>query len=124
MAEPDWPGNRMLNNCGNLFDPDVINTRAFRAAEGPATGGVASAHGLARLYAPLARDGSLEGVRLVSPAAQPWMRGVRSAADIDQMLRIPTIFTLGFSKTWGDRRMGEGNYMIVGEDALDRKSVV
>jgi len=44
-----WQGGRMLDNCGELFSPEMINSRAFRAAEGPATGGVASGLGLARL---------------------------------------------------------------------------
>jgi len=29
------------------------------------------------------------------------------------MLRLPTVFTLAFSKTWGRRQDGEGNYMIL-----------
>ncbi len=118
VAEPDWVGSRMLSNCGGLFDADMINTRAFRAAEGPATSGVASARGLARLYAPLSLDGSIDGTRIVGPLAQARMRAVRSAASIDQMLRIATSFTLGYSQTWGDRRLGAGNYMVLGEDAF------
>ena len=34
------------------------------------------------------------------------------------MLRIATTFTLGFSKTWGAKRGGPGNYMVLGEHAF------
>jgi CubicO group peptidase (beta-lactamase class C family) len=34
------------------------------------------------------------------------------------MLRLQTVFTLAFSKTWGRRQDGEGNYMILGEQAF------
>jgi CubicO group peptidase (beta-lactamase class C family) len=118
IAEPHWQGGRMLDNCGELFSPQMINSRAFRAAEGPATGGVVSGHGLARLYAPLSLDGSLDGIRIVKESTLPGMRTARSASGIDLMLRLPTTFTLAFSKTWGRRQDGEGNYMILGEQAF------
>lgn len=44
-----------------------MNTRPARAAELPASGGIATARGLARLYACLAAGGTLEGVQLLSP---------------------------------------------------------
>jgi CubicO group peptidase (beta-lactamase class C family) len=44
-----------------------MNTRPARAAELPASGGIATARGLARLYACLAAGGTLDGVRLLSP---------------------------------------------------------
>jgi CubicO group peptidase (beta-lactamase class C family) len=118
IAEPEWQGGRMLDNCGDLFSPEIINSRAFRAAEGPATGGVATAHGLARVYAPLSLDGSIDGVRLVKESSLPGMRTARSVSSLDLMLRLPTTFTLGFSKTWGRREDSEGNYMILGEQAF------
>jgi CubicO group peptidase (beta-lactamase class C family) len=34
------------------------------------------------------------------------------------MLQIATSFTYGFSKTWGRRRDGSGNYVILGEQAF------
>jgi CubicO group peptidase (beta-lactamase class C family) len=118
IAEPEWQGGRMLDNCGELFSPEMINSRAFRAAEGPATGGVVSGLGLARLYAPLSLDGSIDGVRVLNASALPGMRTSRSASSLDLMLRLPTVFTLAFSKTWGRRQDGEGNYMILGEQAF------
>ena len=47
-------------------DPLAPNSRAWRAAEIPAANGQASAMGLARMYAALAGDGSLDGVKLLS----------------------------------------------------------
>ena len=118
VNEPEWHGAKMLLNCGGMFSPEFIHTRAFRAAEGPATGGVMSADGLARIYAPLSLDGSFNGVRLVHAEALPAMRTTRSSSSVDEMLRIATTFTLGFSKTWGARRDGPGNYVILGEQAF------
>jgi CubicO group peptidase (beta-lactamase class C family) len=48
-------------------DPLPANTRHWRAAEIPATNGVASARAMARLYGCLARGGELDGVRLLAP---------------------------------------------------------
>lgn len=118
IAEPEWQGGRMLDNCGELFAPEIINSRAFRAAEGPATGGVATGIGLARFYAPLSLDGSVDGIRVVHDKTLPGMRTARSVSGLDLMLRLPTTFTLAFSKTWGRKQDGEGNYMILGEQAF------
>lgn len=43
------------------------NTRAWRAAEIPAAGGIGNARGVARVHAALAEGGSLDGVDLLSP---------------------------------------------------------
>jgi CubicO group peptidase (beta-lactamase class C family) len=118
LADPDWIGGLMVNNVGHLFDPEMLNSRAFRGAELPSAGGVANARGLARLYVPLSLDGSVKGVRIVSPAALPLMRSTRSASSCDLMLQIATSFTYGFSKTWGRRQDGSGNYAILGEQAF------
>jgi CubicO group peptidase (beta-lactamase class C family) len=75
-------------------DPQMPNTRAWRAAEIPAANGQASAMGLARLYAALAGGGTLDGVRLMSP---------------ETVLRLTTPATrdgrqdlfLGFVDSWG-----------------------
>jgi CubicO group peptidase (beta-lactamase class C family) len=118
MAEPDWVGTKMFTNVGDAFSPGNIDARSYHAAEAPATGGLASARGLARLYAPLSVDGSVDGVRIVRPTALPGMRNIRSASSCDLMLRLATTFTLGFSKSWGARKDGPGNYAIIGEHAF------
>ena len=115
-SDPDWFGWRFIDNVGG--DRENINLRARHAAEIPAAGGIATARGLARLYAPLSCDGAVDGVRLLQPSSLPAMREVRSASDRDVLLRIPTTFTLGLSKTWGDRRLGSGQYVILGKDAF------
>jgi len=118
LAEPDWIGQRMLDNAGGFVTPARINSRAAHAAEVPAVGGVANARGLARLYAPLSLDGAIDGVRLVRPGALAGMRTTRAASAVDLMLRLPTTFTLGFSKTWGARALGPGEHVILGEHAF------
>jgi CubicO group peptidase (beta-lactamase class C family) len=51
-----------------VTDVLTANERSWRAAEIPGANGVATARGMARLYACLARGGELDGVRLLSPA--------------------------------------------------------
>lgn len=115
-SDPDWYGWNFIANVGG--DRENVNSRERRAAEIPAAGGVASARGIARLYAPLARDGSAGEVRLLKPQSLPAMRSARSSSDCDVMLRIPTCFTLGFSKTWGHRELGPGQHVILGKNAF------
>ncbi|MGA0600256.1 serine hydrolase domain-containing protein [Caulobacter sp. KR2-114] len=116
--EPDWYGAKMMSNSGGDIGPDTVNSARRRSMEHPSAGGAASARGLARVYAPLSLDGSVDGVRLVREEALVGMRLCRSASDCDLLLRLPTTFTLGFSKTWGDRRLGAGNHVILGEQAF------
>ena len=119
MREPDWIGNRMLGNVGgDTFSAENMNSRAYHEAEAPASGGIASARGLARMYAPLSLDGSIDGIRIVSPGSLPGMRTPCSASSVDLMLRMPTQFTLGYSKSWGARSDGGGNHVIMGENAF------
>jgi len=116
MSDETWVGWKLISNNGG--DMESVNTRARHAAEVPAAGGIVSARGLAKAYAPLSLDGSLDGVRIVSPQRLPGMRAVRSASDCDFMLQVPTTFTLGFSKSWGARRYGQGEHVILGEHAF------
>jgi len=67
MQQPDsLMARTLLRPKGDLVA--YMNTRLARAAEYPASGGIATARGLARLYAALAEGGTLHGVRLWSPA--------------------------------------------------------
>ena len=117
-AEPNWYGWQMVGNDGGYVSDESINARKTHAAQAPAIGGIASARGLARAYAPLSLDGAIDGVRLVRETALPGMRTVRSASSCDLLLRLPTTFTLGFSKTWGARALGAGNHVVMGEQAF------
>ena len=116
MSDPDWIGWKFVGNTGG--DRDNVNSRERHAAEIPAAGGIATARGLARLYAPLSRDGSVDDVRLLQAQSLHAMRETRSASDCDLLLRIPTTFTLGLSKTWGARRLGPGQHVILGKNAF------
>ena len=115
-SDPEWYGCELITNGGD--DLAFTNTRERHAAEIPASGGIASARGLARMYAPLSLDGSVDGVRLVGETALARMREGRSASDRDLILQIPTTFTLGFSKSWGSRGLGPGEHVILGQDAF------
>uniref|UniRef100_B0T7G6 Beta-lactamase n=1 Tax=Caulobacter sp. (strain K31) TaxID=366602 RepID=B0T7G6_CAUSK len=115
-GDPHWIGRKLASNSGD--DLNYVNARVRRAVEIPAAGGVASARGLARLYAPLSRDGAVDDVRLVQSSSLYAMREIRSASDCDVILRIPTTFTLGFSKSWGDRGLGTGQHVILGKEAF------
>ncbi len=116
--EADWYGAKLATNDGGDIAPGAVNGPRRRAMEHPSAGGITHARGLAHVYAPLSLDGALGEVRLVSPDRLPGMRTVRSASSCDLILRLPTTFTLGFSKTWGARSLGPGNYVILGEHAF------
>jgi CubicO group peptidase (beta-lactamase class C family) len=74
---------------------DLVNTRAWRAAEVPAANGHTSARGVARVYAALARGGELDGVRLLAPATVEGAIAEQSAGR-DEILGLPTRFATGF----------------------------
>jgi CubicO group peptidase (beta-lactamase class C family) len=76
------------------------NSRAFRAAELGGGGGVATARGLAGMYAPLACGGG----SLVGTDTLVRMGEVSVATSDDAVLRIPTRFALGFMKSMDNRR--------------------
>lgn len=115
-SDPNWVGRRLATGSGD--DLFYANARIRHAEEIPASGGIASARGLARLYAPLSRDGAVDETRLLRPSSLHAMREVRSASDCDVILRVPTTFTLGLSKSWGDRRLGTGQHVIIGKEAF------
>src|SRR5579862_6592273 len=119
MADPEsLPAKLQTNTGGWLGNQEVLDTRPSHAAEIPAANGIASARGLARMYAPLSCGGELAGVRLVRPEAIPAMRYVRSRTDRDASAMVATAFSLGFLKSWDNRSLGEGMSTILGEDAF------
>jgi CubicO group peptidase (beta-lactamase class C family) len=118
INEPTWHAARLVTNSGDDTSPDMINSRARHASENPAAGGIASARGLASVYAPLSMDGSLGGTRIIGERALEAMRLTRSASERDAVLQIPTTFTLGYSKSWGARSLGVGEHAIFGEHAF------
>jgi len=74
------------------LDPEVPNSRAWRAAQIPAANGQATADGVARVYGALANGGALDGTRVMTPAAV--RRMAQSQAPRADLL-------LGFTDNWG-----------------------
>jgi CubicO group peptidase (beta-lactamase class C family) len=76
-----------------------MNTAAARSAEYPASGGIATARGLARLYACLAAGGTLDGVRLLSPSTIDHATALQvPEGRKDMVLGVPLRWALGFHK--------------------------
>ncbi len=85
---------RVFGNPGPL-DADTVNSRVWRAAEIPAANGHTNAHSLARIFAALANGGTVDGVRLLSPAAVERAR-TEQVNGPDKVLPMPTRLGLGF----------------------------
>jgi CubicO group peptidase (beta-lactamase class C family) len=78
--------------------PQVLNT------EMPSVNGLLSAHGLAKLYATIACEGEVEGVRLLSPATVRELSQVQTTAR-DVVVGIRMQWRLGYHRTGiGERR--------------------
>jgi CubicO group peptidase (beta-lactamase class C family) len=93
LADPESVSGRTFLNPPRT--PDLVNTRAWRAAEIPAANGHTSARGVARVYAALARGGEMDGVRLLAPATIE--RGIEEQSrGRDEVLTLPTRFATGF----------------------------
>jgi CubicO group peptidase (beta-lactamase class C family) len=98
-------GPKSFRNPPDCSNVPYTNTRAFRAAEIPAANGHGTARSLDRLYAALACGGTLDDVRLLSPAmvaeaGREWVRG------LDRVMRLPTAFGLGFERTIPEWKFG------------------
>ncbi len=94
---------------------ELMNNPEVRAVEIPAGNGTATARGLARMYAPLAQDGALDGVRLCSPGTiARFARERRTETDV--VLGLPVSRGLGF---WLNRLPGAlGNRMGPNDEAF------
>ena len=88
----------LFNNGG--FNP---NSEACHAAEIGGGGGITNARGLARIYAPFACGGSLNGATYVTPDTLSTMGEVAVATHEDATLLLPTRFSLGFMKSMDNR---------------------
>ena len=93
LADPESISGRTFLNPPRTAD--LVNTRAWRAAEIPAANGHTSARGVARVYAALARGGELDGVRLLVPATIERAIEEQSRGR-DAVLTLPTRFASGF----------------------------
>ena len=119
-ADPGHFRARTFTNEGGwMTTPGELDSREAHAAELPAANGISNARGLARMYAPLALDGSVDGVRLVAAESLPRMRYPRAISAFDLVFGASSSYTLGFSKSWSNQHMeGEGLSVIIGEDAF------
>jgi CubicO group peptidase (beta-lactamase class C family) len=87
---------RIWDNPKLLTGDDIPwNTTAFRSGELPGGGAVASASGMARVYACLANGGTLDGVQLVSPETIARVSAVQRDGR-DAASQRPLAFGLGF----------------------------
>lgn len=127
-SQQDTPFNRaaikpgsiqsfMFNSGGFI---EGINSRSAHAAEVGAASGITNARGLARMYAPLANGGSLGDVSLVDQDTLAKMSAVSSATGQDMNLLIPTRFSLGYMKSFDNRKQPTGlqDSIILSEDAF------
>lgn len=93
---PDTLLGRALHGPSNLFHYDEMwNTRALHAAEMPSSNGMATARGMAKIYA--ATIGEVDGIRLLAPETVRAACRVRSDGR-DHVLRVPSRFGLGFAR--------------------------
>ena len=92
-------------NPAQLSGTGITNTRAWRAAEVPSTNGHGNARAVARFYAALAGDGTVGGVRILSPETVARAIEEQVYGD-DVVLQRPTRFGLGFQLTMAERPLG------------------
>jgi CubicO group peptidase (beta-lactamase class C family) len=89
----------VMNSYGELREPAAINRPEIMSCEIPAVNGASNARGLARLFAPLAAGGALDGIRLVDDERIEEMTTVESAAAEDAVNFEPSRFSAGFEKS-------------------------
>ncbi|MGA8457021.1 MAG: serine hydrolase domain-containing protein [Streptosporangiaceae bacterium] len=94
-------------NPPDLSGMGVVNTLAWRCAEVPSANAHASAAGIARVYAALAGDGAVDGVRVIGPGALA-DAVTQQVNGEDLVLRRPSRFGLGFQLTQPERPFGPG----------------
>jgi CubicO group peptidase (beta-lactamase class C family) len=71
------------------------STRAWRAAEIPAAGGIGNARAVARVHSALACGGEVDGVRLMSEATVDRILEEQTNG-IDRVMQVPMRFGMGF----------------------------
>jgi CubicO group peptidase (beta-lactamase class C family) len=94
LAPGTLMGDAMSGPSGLFRYDEMWNTRALHAAELPSSNGIASARGLARLYAATVSD--LDGTRVLAPATVERARAVESD-ETDAVLGFPMRYGLGFA---------------------------
>ncbi len=106
-GDPQSVSAKAFTNPPTLLAPGVVNSRAWRRAEIPAANAHTTARALARLYAVLAVGGELDGVRVLGAEGLAGCCAEQSSG-FDEVLRIPTRFSLGFMLSQPHARFGRG----------------
>ncbi|WP_250402350.1 serine hydrolase domain-containing protein [Streptomyces cellostaticus] len=103
-SDPDSLSNRAYM----VTDPAAIDFNApeVQAAELPASNGIGTARGLARMYAALI--GEVDGIRLLTPETLT-LATKEQAAGMDQVLVAPSRFSSGYQLPTGDNPMSGSN---------------
>ena len=95
-AAADDPNSIMARTfAGPPLDGTEPKTRAWRAAEIPAAGGIGNARSVARVHSALACGGAVDGVRLMSEAGVERILEEQTRGT-DLVLGIPVVFGMGF----------------------------
>ena len=93
--DPDSIAVRTLASCS--LDATEPRTRAWRAAEIPAAGGIGNARAVARVHSMLACGGEVDGVRIMSEAGA--RKGLEEQVDnVDEVLLLRLRHGLGFAR--------------------------
>jgi CubicO group peptidase (beta-lactamase class C family) len=118
FANPRSLSARAFQNPRVLGVPDNINRPDVQAAEIPAVNGIGQVRSIARLYGEAATGGTGLGLspwtlaELKSPAQTP-SRGL-----LDQVLRLPTQYSLGYVKPFPAFRFGSASGTAFGTMGL------
>lgn len=105
--QPKGLGPRSFRNPPDCSDPNHCTTPVFRRAEIPAANMHGNARALDRLYAVLARGGSVPGLDLASPELVAAF-GRCHVRGQDLVMDLPTAFGLGFEHTIPEWPFGPG----------------
>lgn len=106
-AKPESVTARTLANPPSVSAPGVSNSPAWRRAQLPAANGHGTARALAQVYGALSRGGEIGGVRVIAPEAIRRFSEEQSSG-LDEVLLIPTRFSLGFMMSLPSASMGPG----------------
>lgn len=117
-ANPEGIQAKLFNNDGGHMEK--FQTPTALRSEIPAAGGLATARGLAGIYAPFACGGELNGTRFVDQDQLNRMSTVSTASELDKALLVPMRFSEGFTKTMDNRSGKPGNQdsILMSEEAF------
>jgi CubicO group peptidase (beta-lactamase class C family) len=108
-AKPESVTAKTLTNPPSVSAPGVSNSSAWRRAQLPAANGHGTARALAQVYGALSRGGEIGGVRVIAPETIRRFSEEQSSG-LDEVLLIPTRFSLGFMMSLPGASMGPGTH--------------